>query len=297
MAESVFATKPSLVLEQGAGEGPAWHARYGLLFSGGGGINRLNDAGEIEPFNRSVSTNGLLFDSRGRLLRCENQAGRVTRLEPDGAVTVLTSQYDGARYNQPNDLTIDSQGRIYFSDPMYGPRSGIAQRDRAGREVEGVYRIDPDGHVARIIDHQVDRPNGVLVSKDDRYLFVADNNNNTAGGARILWRCDLRADGTLDFSTKKRIYDWGKGRGPDGMVQDDQSRLFVAGGLNRPKPPHESVDPHNRAGIYVFDVEGTLIDFVAIPRDEVTNCTLAGPDGSTLFITAGGTLWRATLRQ
>ena len=64
--------------------------------------------------------------------------------------------------------------------------------DDKGRTIEGVYRIDPDGKVARVIGREVERANGVLVSPDDRYLFVADNNNNNVGGARKLWRFDLR---------------------------------------------------------------------------------------------------------
>ena len=80
------------------------------------------------------------------------------------ALTVLTERYQGKRYNTPNDLTIDSKGRIYFSDPRYGPRTGMELFDERGRTVEGVYRIDPDGTVTRIIGREVERPNGVLVS-------------------------------------------------------------------------------------------------------------------------------------
>ena len=62
----------------------------------------------------------------------------------------------------------------------------------------------------------MERPNGVLVSGDDRYLYVADNNNNTRGGARKLWRFNLLKDGAVDVATKKLVYDWAGGRGPDG---------------------------------------------------------------------------------
>ena len=96
---------------------------------------------------------------------------------------MLTDRYEGKRYNTPNDLTIDSKGRIYFSDPRYGDRKGMEILDEKGRTIEGVYRIDPDGKVVRIIGRELERPNGVLVSADDKYLFVADNNNNAKGGA------------------------------------------------------------------------------------------------------------------
>jgi gluconolactonase len=153
-----------------------------------------------------------------------------------------------------------------------------------------VYRIDLDGKVTLIITHEVDRPNGLLITPDDRFLYVADNNNNTKGGARKLWRFDLKSNGTVDFQSRKLIYDWQTGRGPDGMVQDVAGRLYVAGGLNRPNPPFETSAKYP-GGIYVFDSQGKRIGFVSIPRDEVTNCTFGGDDLRTLYITAGGSLW------
>src|SRR5262249_58072147 len=100
-------------------------------------------------------------------------------------------------------VTLDSKGRLYFSDPRYGDRKGMEQRDEKGRTVEGVYRIDPDGKVTRVIGREVDRANGVLVSADDRYLYVADNNNDTVGGARKLWRFELRPDGSVDAASRQ----------------------------------------------------------------------------------------------
>src|SRR4029077_2911737 len=106
---------------------------------------------------------------------------------------------------------------IYFSDPRYGPRADMQIRDEQGGTIEGVYLIDPDGQVPRVIGREVERANGVLVSGDDRYLYVADNNNDTLGGARKLWRFDLRKDGTVDFASRKMLFDWETGRGPDGL--------------------------------------------------------------------------------
>ncbi len=215
----------------------------------------------------------------------------MIRIDPaDGTLTVLTDRFHGKRYNTPNDLTLDSQGRLYFSDPRYGPRESMEIRDDAGRTVEGVYRIDTDGRVSRVIGREVERANGVLVSADDRFLYVADNNNNTAGGARKLWRFDLRKDGTVDREMKKLLYDWGKGRGPDGLKQDQKGRLYVAAGLNRPNPPFEPAEDV-KGGIYVLSPDGRLQTFLAVPRDEVTNCAFGGDDLKTLYITAGGTLY------
>jgi gluconolactonase len=262
----------------------------GVLSSGNGHIYQLDRTGKSHIYRKNAGTNGLLFDPMGRLLACEPAQRRVTRTERDGRITVLTDRYQSKRYNQPNDLTMDSKGRIYFSDPRYGDRSGMEILDEHGQTIEGVYRIDPDGKVARVIGRELERPNGVLVSADDRFLYVADNNNSTLGGARKLWRFDLRRDGTVDFQSGKLLFDWGMGRGPDGLKQDRQGRLYVAGGLNKPNPPFEPARD-KKGGIYAFSGEGKLLTFLPVPRDEVTNCAFGGDDLRTLFITGGGTLF------
>jgi gluconolactonase len=291
--EPIFAPGAKLKVEAEGGvadEGPAWHPDLGLLTSGSGHIYQLDRKGQSRIYRKKAGTNGLLFDSKGRLLACEPDQRRVTRTEADGTITVLTDKYEGKRYNEPNDLTLDSQGRLYFSDPRYGPGAGKDIRDDQGKIIEGVYRVDPDGKVTRVIGREVERPNGVLVSADDRYLFVADNDNNHVGAARKLYRFDLRKDGSVDLATKKLLYDWGKGRGPDGVKHDQQGRLYVAAGLNKPNPPAEPADDV-KGGIYVLSPEGKLLTFLPVPKDEVTNCAFGGDDLKTLYITAGGTLY------
>jgi gluconolactonase len=158
---------------------------------------------------------------------------------------------------------------------------------------EGVYRIDSPGKVTRILAGEVDRPNGVLVSPNDHYLFVADNNNNTAGGARKLWRFRLRPDGTVEPGSKHLLHDWETGRGPDGLKMDQQGRFYVAGGRNNPTK-FETADKF-KGGVYVLNQRGRIVGFIPIPTDEVTNCAFGGPDWKTLYITAGGTLWSIDL--
>lgn len=271
-----------------AGEGPAWDPKLGVLTSGNGHINRLDTAGKSSVHRKDAGTNGLLFDRDGSLLACEPVQRRVTRTTPEGKLTVLTDSFGGKKYNQPNDITVDSKGRVYFSDPRYGPRDGMEQLDKDGKTVEGVYRIDTDGKVHRVIGREVDRANGVLVSADDKFLYVADNNNDT-GGARTLWRFDLK-DGEVDVKSKHKVYDWGKGRGPDGLKQDEKGRLYVAGGLNMANPPAEPADDV-KGGIYVLSPEGKLLEFLPVPTDEVTNCAFGGEDRKTLYITGGGVLY------
>jgi gluconolactonase len=291
--EAIFAPGAKLKVEAGGGaggEGPAWHPKLGVLSSGNDHIYQLTREGKSRIYRKDAGTNGLIFDHKGRLVACDSKRRRITRTELDGSLTVLTERYEGKRYNQPNDLTIDSKGRIYFSDPRYGGREDMQIRDAKGRTIEGVYRIDTDGKVVRIIGRELERPNGVLVSADDRSLFVADNNNSKLGGARKLWRFDLRKDGTVDLKSRKLLYDWEDGRGPDGLKQDAKGRLYVAGGLNKPNPPAEPAKD-KKGGIYVFSPEGKLLTFLPVPRDEVTNCAFGGDDLKTLYITGGGTLY------
>lgn len=284
---------PQKLVDRGAGEGPVWHPRLGVLFSGDGHINQLTRQNEQRVYRKDAGTNGLLFDAQGRLWACESSARRITRTEKDGTLTVVADGYQGKKFNTPNDLTVDSRGRLYFTDPRYGVRTGIEQRDAAGKEIEGVYRIDPDGAVARIITHEVDRPNGLVISADDRFLYVADNNNDNVGAARILWRFDLNPDGTIRPDSRKKIFDWENSRGPDGMEMDVKGRLYVAGGLNNPNPPFETTD--RKGGVYVLSPEGKLLAFIPVPNDEVTNCAFGGDDLKTLYITGGGTLWSIRL--
>ncbi|WP_160149490.1 SMP-30/gluconolactonase/LRE family protein [Roseiconus lacunae] len=287
---SVFASEPTLLQETGAGEGPAWHPDLGLLTSGEGNINRRTPDGEQTVWFPGAGSNGLRFDDRGDLIICQSAKRRLVKRRQDGSLQILAAEYQQMKFNTPNDLTIDAKGRIYFTDPRYGDRSTIEMHDADGREVEGVYRVDPDGTIERVITHEVDRPNGIAITPDNRYLFVADNNNNRRGGARKLWRFNLNPGGDIDAATQTLIYDWGATRGPDGLKLDIAGRIYVAAGLNRPNLPFETADP-STAGIYVFSPQGELLEFVAIVRDEVTNCTFGGSDGKTLFVTAGGTLW------
>ncbi len=281
-------------------EGPAWHPDGNVYFSdiANNRIMRRDANGEIHVFRTpSGRTNGILFDHQGRMLCCEggglDSNRRITRTEPNGTITVLADRFQNGKFNSPNDLAIDSKGRIYFTDPRYGDRSEMQQRDAAGREIEGVYRIDTTGKIARVITHEVDRPNGILVSPGDKYLYVADNVNdgpNALGGNRKLWRFDLNVDGSIEPASRKLLFDWGTDRGPDGMAMDIEGRLYVAAGFNFPKPPIETADKY-RAGIYVIAADGGLLASIPVPADMITNCTFGDADRKTLYVTAGHKLW------
>lgn len=273
-----------------AREGPSWDPAGYLYFVGNNKVSRMDSQGKVEAFkDPSPGANGTFVDSQKRVIVCESQSRRVIRIERDGSVTVLADNYEGKKFNSPNDLAIDSKGRIYFTDPRYGSRNTIEMLDGEGKQVEGVYRIDAPGKVTRVTTHEVDRPNGIVVSPKDRYLFIADNNNNTEKGARKIWRFDLKKDGAIDPNSRKLIFDWHTARGPDGFKMDRQGRLYVAGGTSR-ATRFETTDEY-KGGIFIVSPEGKLLEFVAVPKDETTNCAFGGPDLKTLYITSGGSLF------
>src|SRR5206468_8046654 len=128
--------------------------------------------------------------------------------EKDGTVKTLADKYDGKRFNSPNDLTIDSKGRIYFSDPRY---VGDEKREL---DHESVYRIDPDGTVTRVTTDTA-KPNGLAISPDGKTLYVAESNGDKKL-ARELRAYPIKDDGSLGAG--KKLHDFGEERGIDGMT-------------------------------------------------------------------------------
>ncbi len=288
-AQTIPLLEPSARLETAVSivftEGPAADADGNVFFTEirGNRILKWGPNGQLSVFREpSYRANGLAFDAQGRLVACEGAdvggGRRVTRTDmKTGRIEVLAERYQGKRLNSPNDLDIDSRGRIYFSDPRYGDQSAREM------ETEDLYRIELDGRLTRVLTRpEIEKPNGLLVSPDGKTLFVADT---AAGPPRqsTIKRFDIGPDGKV---VNGRIhYSFGGGRGADGMAIDVKGNIYAAAGVN-------TGPPENLAGIYLISPEGQLLGRVPIPEDSVTNCAFGGPDLRTLYITAGKNLYR-----
>lgn len=271
-------------------EGPAVDAGGNVYFSDieNNRILKLAPDGTRSVFREpSHRTNGQTFDAAGRLYHCEGAefgpggGRRVSRTDlATGQYEVLVESYEGQRFNSPNDICVDGQDRVYFTDPCYGDRSQMEM------SLEGVYRIDLDGSVTRILAQpQIERPNGIAVTQDSQRLYVIDS-CPTIGGNRKVWGFDLDDGGNP--SGQRVVYDFGSGRGGDGMRLDAAGNLLVAAGIMTPRGAHESdaVPP----GIYLISPAGALLGRIPVCEDVLTNLAFGGPDGRTLYITAGKSL-------
>jgi gluconolactonase len=227
----------------------------------------------------SQRANGMNFDAQGRLVTCcaggasyHGGARSVLRYEHDGSVTNLASHYNGKPLNSPNDLCFDKRGRIYFTDPRYGDRSDIEQ------DCMAVYRIELDGTLTCVID-DMQTPNGILISADNRVLYLVDHNPDP-GGARTLVAYDIDSEGRC----KRRgvLHDYGSGYGGDGMVLDIEGNIYLTAGDG------------DTAGVYIFSPDGAQLGF--IPTPEIAgNCTFGGSDLRILYIAASSSLYRIRL--
>ncbi|HEU0185079.1 MAG TPA: SMP-30/gluconolactonase/LRE family protein [Blastocatellia bacterium] len=276
-------------------EGPVWNRKDGyLLFSdipNNAIIQWRADKGESlfmqpagylgkEPFTgREPGTNGLTYDSKGRLVACDHGERRVYRLEADGKTkTTLADKYDGKRLNSPNDLVYKSNGDLYFTDPIYGLPKGA---EDPARELDfcGVYRLSPkekDGKVT-LLTKEITRPNGIAFSPDEKKLYVASSDPEKA-----IWMVyDVQPDGTI--ANGKVFFDataWAKEKRPglpDGMKVDKNGVVFATG----------------PGGVHVFSPEGKHLGTIdtGVPTSNVG----WGNDGSTLYITANTALLRVKL--
>ncbi len=266
----------------GVSEGPAWD-RETLLYTAVHACRIMR----YDPVTRSCTvfrentnyTNGLMFDPEGRLYACQGGGRRMVRYEPDGGVTVLADRFEGKKLNLPNDLAIDLQGRIWFTDPWYEGAAGewSNTRDRMELDHESVYRLDPqpdERWTIHRVTFDTTRPNGLLFSLDYQTLYVAQS------GRRPEEKRELRAypvhnDGAL--GPPEILHDFGAHRGIDGMVLDTGGHIIATAG---------SSDSGPGPMIYVFSPSGEILEQHPVPCHKPTNCTFGDADLETLYVTS-----------
>jgi gluconolactonase len=291
-----------LVDQRAFTEGPSWHPDGYLLLTDIHHDRVLRYRPGAASYETVIAASGraagTALDDDGRLVVCEGHehgpGGRaLARWQLDTLTrTAIVERYQGKRFNSPNDLVIDSRGRIYFSDPHYyeDPEGEIVELDD-----EAVYRVGPAGaELVRVIGGDaLARPNGVALSPDERTLYVTDTRK---GGPSLLYAFALDEQG-LATGERETLYDfgygYGRGRGGDGMCVDAAGHLFVAAGPHRPPGADAEVAP----GLQVFDVSGKLVARLAVDDDMLTNCTHGGPDGRTLYMTGVRHLWAIATRE
>lgn len=255
-------------------EGTVWDRRADCLYFSelvSSTVYRWSEADGLSVLRRpSNITNGNTLDRQGRLLSCEHATSVVSRLEEGGRhFRVLASHYGGHELNSPNDIVCDSRDRIWFTDPPYGrthPRVGVP-RD-LHQPVRGVYRLDPDGTLARVID-DFETPNGLCFLPGEAVLLV---NDTTRGHIR---RFDVRGDGSVSGGEVfAEITGEGEGR-PDGMKADTAGRVWCTG----------------PGGVHVLTGEGRLLGVVRTP-EHCRNLCFGGPGFRSVFFATSSAILR-----
>jgi gluconolactonase len=275
-APSVIASDAKMEKVFGEGEfteGGAMDADGSILFSDiGNRILRYDPkTGKTTVFREpSGRANGMIFDAKGQLIVAEgaNTGGnrRVTITQRDGTIRVLADKYEDKRFNSPNDVAVDRNGRVYVSDPRY---VGDEPRDL---DFEGVFFISLEGYVIPL-NVTVFKPNGLVLSPNGKTLYISDN-----GARRRVLIAVQVGDRGLPLDSKV-LYDFGNERGIDGMTVTTDGRIVAAAGSG------------DKAGVYVFSPEGNLLEVIHTPESPA-NVEFGGEDGKTLYICAGRSLYR-----
>lgn len=202
--------------------------------------------------------NGHTLDREGRLITCEQGGRRLTRTEHDGQITVLADRWQGRRLNSPNDVVVQSNGTVWFTDPSYGI-DGDYEGVAADPEIDGcyVYRIDPGSRECVAVARDFERPNGLAFSLDERHLYVVDSRRNH------LQCFDVTDDGNLADGEVVATCTNGQF---DGIRLDSLGRIWAAAG----------------DGVHCLHPDGTLLGKLLLP-EIVTNVAFGGLKRNLLF--------------
>ncbi len=251
-------------------EGPAFDLKGNLYFTDipANRIYKVDTDGKLSVFlEPSNHCNGLMLDGSGKLLACEMDGRLVSINLKNKKVTPLVSEYEGKRFNAPNDVVVDSTGGIYFTDPHFRAPEPLPQGTVA------VYYRSADGKVSRIID-DIKAPNGVILSPDEKTLYIIPSMQ------KEMMAYPVTAPGKIGkgrvFCTLKQAEGYKEpGSGGDGLTIDTNGNLYITTGL----------------GLQVYSPEGKLLGIIDVP-EKPANVTFGGKDNSSLFITARTSLYR-----
>jgi gluconolactonase len=254
-------------------EGPLWLPDGALLFQDikAERTYRLAPGGAARVLrDQTGAANGQTFDSQGRVVFCEQNGRRISRMQTDGErVQTVVEAWEGKRLNSPNDIVCRSDGLLLFTDPPYG----VAPEQRA-LHFQGVYALEPSGAL-RLVADDFEKPNGLALSPDERTLYVCDTARYHVRAFSVATSGDF-VPGSGRVLAKM---DPGQPGGPDGMKVDRDGRLYVAVAL----------------GVWVFEPDGRLIGIISVPK-RPSNLAWCGRSGGLLAITAVDSVHRVNLK-
>jgi gluconolactonase len=248
-------------------EGPAADGQGNLFLSdvAGNKLYQVDAKGALSVLlDPSNHTNGLMLNAAGRIVGCEMD-GRLIEIDPaTKKVTSLADGYEGKRFNAPNDLVIDKSGGVYFTDPHFRAPMPLPQG------VKAFYYRDAAGKVTRLGEIE-NAPNGVILSPDEKTLYIIPSMQ-----AEMLSYA-VEAPGKLGpqkvFCTLKQA-EGQTGGGGDGLTIDTKGNLYIT----------------SKLGVQVFDPAGKHLGVIEFP-EQPANCTFAGPENRTLYVTARTSLY------
>jgi gluconolactonase len=264
-------------------EGPVWFGdgRY-LLFSdipNNRMMRWLEDTGEVSEFRYpSNYANGNSRDRQGRLLTCEHDSRRLTRTEPDGTITVLMDRYQGKPLNAPNDLAVHSDGAIWFTDPGYGIMSNYEGHKAAFELPANVYRLDANSRQVAVVASDMDKPNGICFSPDEKKLYIVDTGMpKHPNDPRPIRVYDVE-DG-VRLKNGRQFVNMAPGTS-DGIRCDVDGNVWSAAGWAG----------DTFSGVHVFAPDGTLIGKIHLP-ETCANLCFGGAKKNRLFMAASQSLY------
>jgi gluconolactonase len=261
------------------GEGPVWDRRgkqlYYVEIIGNAIWKYKPGVGHEAVLKPSGHANGMTFDKEGRLIVAGWCTRSIFRFERDGAVTTVATAYQGKKFNSPNDIVVKSDGSVWFTDSAGGLviPGMVAQDVQRYLDVQGVYRITPDGKEVQLAIADCTYPNGLAFSPDEKLLYV---NDSRLGIIRVF---DVRADGSIGPG---RLFHTMTGEDPgvaDGMKCDVEGNVYCTG----------------PGGVHVIDPKGRLLGRLKIPGHS-TNMAFGDDDWCTLFVTTYHSVYRTRVK-